>query len=441
MIIPDSAAGRVDEFRIALEGSGTQTFLEVNGRKHPFNVPFSRDEVESALDDYSPNRVTTDPLVSFGATLFSAVFSGELGRELWERLAEVESSNRGLRLRIESNLERTQHLPWELLFDPSRRDFMSLSGRVALVRTRPENFDRDSNPEPLDRLRILVVEANPMGSMRTAQDIELVHRLAQNGLHQVQVVTSATPDALATALEGQHYDVFHFAGIGEVLPVVSKRGGVRQALRLMGWDSEASRVDRQDLGSMLKASGVRLAVLNASHTDWVARSLAKYIPAAIGYREAVTDEACLLASETFYRSTLSGTSLDLAVTATRQAMDRARPGTGEWCKLIFYLQQRDGTFLRQDASPWSSMAQSQASLAHLDKEIVKLARLLDVYERNLGVLTRLAGSKATQEQVQDLSEKIDAVKVRLSNAPQNATQDLLQKTEVLRQRLETVKAR
>ena len=127
MIIADSAPDRIDELRISLgAGTGDSTLVSVGEQQFgEFRIPFSRPEVEEALADRSPNRVSTDPLISIGSTLFNALFAGPLGRELWARLADVESRNRGLRFRIESNLERLQHLPWELLFDPSRGDFMS----------------------------------------------------------------------------------------------------------------------------------------------------------------------------------------------------------------------------------------------------------------------------------------------------------------------------
>src|SRR5437764_900251 len=156
MIIRNAAADRVDEFRIAVNADGGQTFVEVDGKREPFKIPFTRQEVEQALDDYSPTRLATDPLVSFGSTLFSALFAGELGRQFWERSAGTNREDRGLRLRIVSNLERAQHLPWELLYDPSRGDFMSLSGRLALVRTRPDGYETTTLP-PVSRLRILAI--------------------------------------------------------------------------------------------------------------------------------------------------------------------------------------------------------------------------------------------------------------------------------------------
>jgi hypothetical protein len=360
-------------------------------------------------------------LPSLGSTLFSTLFSGPLGRALWQRMAEVERLDRGLRLRILSNSERTQHLPWELMFDPSRSDFMALSGRIALVRTRPEGYEREKSPKPLARLRILAAEADTTGgSMRTNEDIETLEQLASmSGLVDLTILRGATQEALEQALEENRFDVFHFAGSGEVLPFVSRKGGVRQALRLIGPTSSEALLNRQELGKMLQRAGVRFAVLNACRSDWIARSVARYIPAVIGLREDAEIESCLLLCRSLYQSLLlQRMPLDLAVTAARQAMNLgARPGIADWCKLIFYLQQKDGTFLAPAGS--ARTAAASPPTPPKNKEYAKLARLLDVHEANLDALTKGTGVgaiNAPNELVTSLQEKIDEIKRQLGEA-------------------------
>jgi hypothetical protein len=166
---------------------------------------------------------------------------------------------------------------------------------------------------------------------------------------------------------------------------------------------------------MLQTSGVRLAVLNASHTDWVARSLARYIPSAIGFREKARDLTCEILTHELYRSLLTGTSLDLAVTACRQALNRSLPGTGEWCKLIFYMQQEDGTFLTSGAQRASLV--ETAATPDDNKETVKLSRLLQLYQKNLDVLaSATAVPESTSRQKQELEQKIEVIKQQIAQA-------------------------
>lgn len=420
MNISNSAAA-VDELTVDIQSREDRTYVHVEKESHELRIPFSREEVESALAATSPNQVSAQGLPALGSTLFSTLFSGNLGRTLWQRMAEVERLDRGLRLRILSNSERAQHLPWELMFDPSRSDFMALSGRIALVRTRPEGYEHENPPAPLSGLRILAVEADVTGgSMQTNRDLETLAELAkQSGLAELTVLGNATPEDLAQALKEGPFDVFHFAGSGEVLPVVSKRGGVRQALRLIGPASSESPssealLNRQELGKMLQKAGVRLAVLNACHSDWIARSVAKYVPAVIGLREAAEVDSCLWLCRSLYQSLLlQRMPLDLAVTAARQEMNlRARPGVADWCKLIFYLQQKDGTFLAPAESTWSL---APPSAPPKSKEYAKLTRLLGIHEANLNALAKgiTGAAHEPNELATSLQQKIDEIKRQL----------------------------
>jgi CHAT domain len=405
MIFRSSIADQIDDFRISITGSGDQVTLQAGDTREPFVIPFERDQVERALGDYSPSRISTDPLTSFGSTLFSSLFSGKVGRQMWEQLADAEAGNRSVRLRIVTNLERLQHLPWELLFDPSRGDFISLSGRLALVRTRQDGVPDEPLP-PLSQLRILAAEADVQGDMDTHMDLQILRKFAgaNPSVVELDVLEHATPEALRNKLANNSYDIFHFAGTGEVLPNVSKRGGIRQALRLWGSASIDPLFNRHELGVLLGKAGVRLAVLNADHSDWIARSLARYIPSAIGFRESIWTEGCLVLCETLYPLLVAPTPLDLAVTAVRQAVNQRLPGTGQWCKIIFYLQTANGLLLLGSKSADGGSA-SIPKPEKRDKALAKLSGLLNVYERNLS-----AAVQSGSETVADLRQKVDELK-------------------------------
>lgn len=421
MIFGNAAADPIEEFTIEFSANGPSTSLRAQGEDFgEFQMPFSAEQVQSELSDHSPSRVATDPLVSFGSTLFSALFAGPLGRRLWERFAEAERHNRGLRLRIVSNLERTQHLPWELLFDPSRGDFMSLSGRLALVRTRPDGFAWQHALPPLARLRILAVAADPDGVLQAQGDLVQLRQVAAAfpAAVDLHTISNVTPWQLEDALAQRRFDILHFAGTGKNL--VARHGpGVPQALQLVGIQSEPVLLDRQRLGKMLEKGGVRLTVLNACDTEWVARSLAKYIPAAIGWRDKVRVESCLALCGALYRAFVAGNPLDLAVTATRQALDRALPDTGDWSKLIFYLQQPSGTFVADPTDP--AAANAAPPRRQESREVATWTRLRDVYRSNLAELERSANRSSSgagdyAARRAELTGKIDELSQRIADA-------------------------
>jgi hypothetical protein len=224
------------------------------------------------------------------------------------------------------------------------------------------------------------------------------------------------------------YDVFVFLGAGTVkskgaIPKISKRGGLRQGLQSIAeTGDDDGLIDRNDLGGDLKRAGVRLAVLNGSHSDWVARSLAKHVPASIGFRETTRRETRRVVVKELFRALLDGLPLDMAVTAVRQAIDRDEPGTGEWCRLIFFLQPPNGNLLLsppQQAEPRQYEAQPVQN-----REVAKLLRLLEVYQNNLAVLQRGSRARATatqpdahhQRQVDELIEKVSALESQIKAA-------------------------
>jgi len=422
MIFGNAAPDPIEEFAIEFSANGPSTFLHAQGEDFgEFQVPFTAEQVHSALADYTPSRTAGDPLVAFGSTLFSALFAGLLGRRLWERFADAERHNRGLRLRILSNLERTQHLPWELLYDPSRGDFMSLSGRLALVRTRPDGFPWQRPLPALQRLRILAVSADPDALLKGEEDLVRLRAMAAAfpGAVDVQTIRNVTPWQLANALAERRFDIFHFSGTGQNLALPKRGSGLAQALTLVGIQGEPVLLDRQELGKLLQKGGVRLAVLNACDTEWVARSLAKYMPAALGFRDKVRIESCLALCNALYRAFVAGNPLDLAVTATRQALDRALPDTGDWSKLIFYLQQPTGTFV---AHPDESSDVAAATPPRQEsKEVAAWSRLRDVYRSNLAELERGAsrsssGAADFSTRRDELTAKIDDLSRRIDEA-------------------------
>lgn len=435
MILDNVDSPPLEDISVTLNAQGEVIHLDLLGKRYSdFRVPFSRDEVEQALEDYAPNRIAVDPLVSFGSTLFNALFSAERGRALWDLLGQVTRENRALRLRILTNLERTQHLPWELLFDGSRNDFVSLSGRVALVRTRPDGYgmrrdgyDRTVQLPPLPRLRVLAVTADPDDSLRAAEDLAVLDELANAHSERIELCTlqQATKGQLKQTLARDHFDVFIFFGAGAVLRDISKAGGLRQALQLVAEaDEDDGLVSRNKLGQDLRRAGVRLAVLNGSNSDWVARSLAKHTPASIGFRETMQRETRRVVVSSLFRALLGGLPLDLAVTAVRQAIDSAEPGTGEWCRLIFYLQPPDAAFLLPP--PPRAVTPQREPLAGMSREVAKLVRLREVYIANLNSMelssSGLSGDVWLKE-ADVLRDKINSLTQQINEAASIGPED------------------
>lgn len=384
----------LQDLSLALDAQGPRIHLKLRDREYTdFEVPFSREDVEHGLENYVPDR-GDDPLRFFGAKLFNTLFSDERRKIWWEQLGRVTTENGAVRLRILTNLERMQHLPWELLFDSSRRDFIALSGRVALVRTRPDGYDRHADLAPLQKLRILAVTADPDGSLQADDELESFCSLISGCTDTIALETlkQATTEQLLQKLAAAQFDIFIFFGAGQREELVSKAGGLRQAIGLVpGGGEDDGLLNRNKLGAALLKAKVRLAVMNGSDTDWIARSLAKHVPAALGFREQVRPQTRRVSMDALGHVLLRSVPLDLGITGVRQAIDQSQPGSGEWCRLIFYLQPAHGNFLFiQGAQP--ATTEKAAADAEQSRELAKLMRLRQILTTNLSALELGSGA-------------------------------------------------
>lgn len=364
---------------------GPQIQLKLHGREYTgFEVPFSREDVEHGLENYAPEP-GVDPLRSFGARLFNTLLSDETRKTWWEQLSRVTTENGAVRLRIKTELERLNHLPWELLFDSTRRDFIALSGRVALVRTRPGGDGRHADLAPLQTLRILAVTADPDGSLQADDELESFCSQIRGDANTIALETlkQATTEQLLQKLAAAQFDIFIFFGTGQREERLSKAGGLRQTIKLVpGGAEDDGLLNRNRLGVALNKAKVRLAVMNGSHTDWIARSLAKHVPAALGFREQVCPQTRRVSVDTLVKFLLRRVPLDLGITGVRQAIDQSQPGSGEWCRLIFYLQHAHGNFLlAQGGQPTAT--ESVAADARQSREVAKLKRRQQIVSTNL----------------------------------------------------------
>ena len=99
----------LEDVVVSLNAQGEVIHIDLRDKRYSdFRVPFTPEQVAQGLENYAPDRGASDPLIGFGSLLFNAVFGGERGRELWALLDQVTQTNRALRLRIRTNLERTK---------------------------------------------------------------------------------------------------------------------------------------------------------------------------------------------------------------------------------------------------------------------------------------------------------------------------------------------
>lgn len=200
-------------------------------------VPSTRTGVAEVLHspvgegDRYPFRLELNVINSLGATRRSMAEALDLGRTLarsvlapaftqwYESYQVARERGRGLRLRLHIDSWDLTRLPWELLYDGRRREFMVFDPLVSLVR-----YLRLHAPPPTIRqgrsLRVLAVSASPHDQMPLDWERELhmlqraLTELTEAGQVEIVPCLHATYERLHTALMENAPDVVHYIGHG-----------------------------------------------------------------------------------------------------------------------------------------------------------------------------------------------------------------------------------
>ena len=142
---------------------------------------------------------------------------------------------------------------------------------------------------------ILFVSAN---SRDEYIDIEREHRelqkLVESGGHSLRVLPAAEVEDLREALRSngkeRSFDILHFSG-----HITEEEG-----LHLRGKGRRKDILNSEMLKEFLRGSDVRLAVLNACHSEALAKSISEVVPAVIGTKHVIRDVVARQFTRNFY---------------------------------------------------------------------------------------------------------------------------------------------
>jgi CHAT domain-containing protein len=220
-------------------------------------------------------------------------------------------------------------LPWESLYVPSAPvNFLALTRKYSLTR---HNGEAKSMPvSPIGQtLRMLFVTASPEGVAPLPgieQELATLRSvLASAGQSEVQIVENAEVARVNDVVREFRPHVFHFSGHGHFRPEVAVGELIFQT---SSGDVHLVRADQ--LAVMLYENNVSLAVLNGCDTgvsstndavSSVAGALVQAgVPAVVATMRDVTDEAASRFTREFYRSFVSGFTVEGCMGEARKAL-------------------------------------------------------------------------------------------------------------------------
>jgi formylglycine-generating enzyme required for sulfatase activity len=296
--------------------------------------------------DLGPQGSARKSPEEIGAELFRALISGEI-RSLWDRSLEAVRPGRGLPILLRLGaVPELEGWPWELLYDPSRDRFLSLSRKTSVVRY----LENPTAPDPKRvalPLKILVVIANPAdcdpidGEGEWERLNRALEGLRTKGKVLIKRLIPPTLAALDEAMS-QSWNIVHFVGHGRFAHgegrLILEDGAGRQ-------DDVSGRKLKELLEE--RQRDLRLVVLNAcvgAKTSpenvfaGVAQSLVRAgVPAVVAMRNRVSDRAALTFAAGFYGALAKALAVNAAVGAARRAM-RSASDDLEWSTPVLYMR-------------------------------------------------------------------------------------------------------
>ena len=290
-----------------------------------------RDKLDDAASG-KERRPTSQELIDFGRSLSDFTLKGRIA-EIYGQLPPESH----IRIQIYSNHADVQALPWEYF---KHRDVPSPDVNRSVVRIIPTiGRQAPSAKKKHEPIRLLLVYADPID--QGFVDFPKVKRTIEDdygaylpeGL-ELDVVSCATRESLAIALEDKDYDIFHFVGHGEI--------GKDDKGNVLLRDARSGKTDSvtaERFGALLQARGIRLVILSSCSTasgDFskqyavLAQTLLESgIPAVVANQFPITNSLAASFSGAFYRALRRVDDVDQAVSRARQFVAFNIPNQGD----------------------------------------------------------------------------------------------------------------
>ncbi len=338
--------------------------------RQPLTLPWPRDQVAQAVAQVGEPAAGNGRLTpaAFGTALFAALFTGAARSRYDATLALTARDRQGVRIRLRVHDAILATLPWELLYDAERGEFLALSQSSPVVRGVAQrqplaSFTVDGP------LRILALAASPT-SLRSLDIAGERTRLEQavaltDGAAKLVWADGATWRDLQDGLLRGPWHVFHFIGHGYADDIDNDF-----ALVLANAENQAQLLASAAVARLVADHpSLRLVVLNAcqgaqagaSYVSLAQLLAQRGVPAVLAMQYPIGEDAALEFARVFYTALALGRPVDVATSEARKAMSVAAPGAWEWATPVLFLGGGDGLL-------WARRERQEEEMAKDDKQ-------------------------------------------------------------------------
>ena len=298
-----------------------------------------------------------DRVRDLGGKLMESLLAGGV-RSCWE-MTRMRARQQEKRIRLKLRLQSPElaALPWELLYEEQRGDYVALMRDVSIVRYTEQIEGTVSVAVPAP-LRILGLTAAP--SDLEGLDVERERQRVSSALEDLQAegllelvwLEGQTWRDLQEAITEGPWHVLHFIGHGYFDPVRDEG-----AIALVGANGRRDDIHATFLARLLAGhASLRLVVLNSCEgargsemdlfSSCAATLVRRGISAVLAMQYEIGDDAAIEFSRTFYTCIGQSMAVEAATSEARIAMSLSQRGSLDWAAPVLYLRTQNGELFR-----------------------------------------------------------------------------------------------
>jgi hypothetical protein len=284
------------------------------------------------------HQFSEQQLIEWGTANFEAVFRDGV-RDAYRSIQAQLPGQPRLRILLDIQPKELRGIPWEMLYDPWRKQFVGYRDGITLVRYVGLAQARPLSPVT-GGLRVLVVIAQPQGlqGLDSAAERSLIESAFKGRPEEISLEFVGGKVSQIRPALAKDPDVLHFIShgyvdetIGPCLLLEQENGDLLQATQLV--------IENQLLAALPLNPRLRLIVLNGCQTsqepshagfDSLAYALARQIDSVVAMQYPVSDRNAQAFAGALYRNLAISMPLDVAVTSARQELIRDSTAEDVW---------------------------------------------------------------------------------------------------------------
>jgi CHASE2 domain-containing sensor protein len=361
-----------------------------------------------ALNRLEECQMDMATLVHFGTELYQYLFTGEIETIFQQSFGHAQATrDTGLRIRLKIWPPEIAALPWEAMYFPAKKCFMSSSMNSPLVRYLEiaGPIAELSVPLPLRMLVVIPNSVPPYPELDAATEIAHLDKALQDVKKQVHVhylKGNVTLEQLLDELTERTCNCLHFIGHGEFIDDCG-------SLLFNTGEGGVDYVDEHRFATLFQNHpSMKLVVLNSCHGASISSTrsfsglapglVVRGIPAVVAMKYAVDDLSAVLFAREFYRKLFRGWDtgrVDVAMVHARNRLSAEVHYARDYCTPVLYLRAREGVlFDAQSATvagniPWAKADLHRAKAVYDTYRENRAVTGSDAYNGEMGRLVQM----------------------------------------------------